>query len=198
MVTSVATFMAVRATPLRGPLTAEPLPPLLPRVAQGDAGAVKECLRRYGRLVYSIAWRWLKNERDAEDACQEIFVALWRSAASFDASRGEETTFVALIARRRLIDRQRARGNRPMPIIEEEPQVSAAVLERHVDARTAVKALSECNDEQRRVITLALVEGLTHDEISRTLEIPLGTVKSHYSRGIERIKRALRTAEERS
>lgn len=168
-------------------------PPVLPKVALGEDEAFKECVRRYGNLIYSIAWRFLKNERDVEDACQEIFVALWRSAAAFDASRGSEATFVALVARRRLIDRHRTLASRPLPSVDEtiEPATSSSALERYVDARTAVAALEECNEEQRQVIYLAAFRGLTHEEIAGELSMPLGTVKSHYSRGIDRVKRAL-------
>jgi RNA polymerase sigma factor (sigma-70 family) len=172
--------------------------PLLPKVALGDEGAVKECVRRYGRLVYAIAARFLRDGRDVEDACQDIFVALWKNAGAFDAARGAEPTFVALIARRRLIDRGRARATRPLPADElgdDLPGASSAALEDYVDARTAVAALDECSEEQRKVILLAAFRGLTHEEIATELSIPLGTVKSHYTRGIERIKKALKTNE---
>ena len=188
--------MAVSVSPPREEPTARvALPPLLPRVAAGDEGAVKECLQRYRRLVYSLAWRYLKEERDAEDACQDIFVALWKNAAAFDPARGSETTFVALVARRRLIDRSRAPGTRPLPALEEAPPPSGSALESYVDARSAVAALRECSEDQRRVILLSAFQGLTHEEIAAELQMPLGTVKSHYSRGIERVKRALRSNE---
>jgi RNA polymerase sigma factor (sigma-70 family) len=172
-------------------------PPLLPKVALGDESAVKECVARYGRLVYALASRFLRDARDVEDACQDIFVAVWKNAAAFDPARGGETTFVALIARRRLIDRSRAPSTRPLPSVEELPDVSSSHLENYVDARTAVAALEECSEDQKRVIVLAAFQGLTHEEIARELDLPLGTVKSHYTRGIERIKRALKTHEAR-
>src|SRR5436190_14026687 len=85
--------------------------PLLGRVAAGDEAAVRECLARYGGLVWSIARRF--EPSDAEDAVQEIFLDLWKSAARFDRAVASETAFVAMIARRRLIDRRRTRGRRP-------------------------------------------------------------------------------------
>lgn len=179
-------------------LSPPPPAPVLPRVARGDEGAVRECLDRYGRLVYQIASRYL-GARDAasdvEDACQDIFVALWKSAASFDASRGSEVTFVALVARRRLIDRGRISATRSLPELQEppEPPPSGSMLESYVDARAALAALTHCSEEQQKVIRLAAVHGLTHDEIAQELAMPLGTVKSHYARGIERVKRALRS-----
>ncbi|MCX5746449.1 MAG: sigma-70 family RNA polymerase sigma factor, partial [Proteobacteria bacterium] len=85
--------------------------PLLARVAVGDRGALRECLDRYGGLVWSIARRFEASE--AEDAVQEIFVDLWKSAVRYDPEVASEPTFIAMIARRRLIDRRRSRGRRP-------------------------------------------------------------------------------------
>src|SRR5262245_66294972 len=84
---------------------------LLARVAEGDAIAVRECIARYGGLVWSIARRF--ELADAEDAVQEIFLDLWKSAARFDPNIASETAFIAMIARRRLIDRRRTRKRRP-------------------------------------------------------------------------------------
>ena len=183
--------MAVSAYPRREETSLLPAP-LLPRVAVGDDAAVKECLRRYGRLVHALAWRYLGSDGDVEDACQDIFVALWKSAAAFDPERGTEVTFVALVARRRLIDRSRTPGTRPLPAFEEAPPPSGSALETFVDAKNAVAALSQCSEDQRQVIKLAAFQGLTHEEIAQELAIPVGTVKSHYARGIDRLKRALR------
>ena len=81
-------------------------------VAGGDAGAVRECLDAYGGLVWSLARRLSPGEAEAEDAVQEIFIELWSKAGRYDEGRASETTFVAMIARRRLIDRWRQRGRR--------------------------------------------------------------------------------------
>jgi len=173
-----------------GPSARAAVAPLLPRVARGDEGALRECLARYGGFVHAVARRFARDPRDLDDACQDIFVALWRSAGSFDPSRGEEATFVALVARRRLIDRNRTPGTRPLPSLDLPPDPSGTALETYVDARAAAAALEHCNEDQRRVILLS-VHGVTHEEIAKELSLPLGTVKSHYARGIERLKRAL-------
>ena len=184
--------LAFARSPQAQPVTPQVVDPVLPRVASGDNAAVRECVSRYGKLVWSLALRFTRDARDAEDACQDIFVALWRNAASFDPSRASEVTFVAMIARRRLIDRQRAPGTRPLPTIgEEEPRTSATQAESYVDGRIAAAALSLCSEPQRRVVMMSALNGLTHEEISRELSMPLGTVKSHYARGIERVKKAL-------
>ena len=98
------------------------LPPLLPRIADGDEAAVREAVARYGALVWSLVRRWTPEHTDAEDAVQEVFVDLWRSAGRFDAARSTEPGCVAMVTRRRLIDRLRRRQR----AIEFEPLTAAA------------------------------------------------------------------------
>ncbi|HVF46923.1 MAG TPA: sigma-70 family RNA polymerase sigma factor, partial [Pyrinomonadaceae bacterium] len=88
---------------------------ILQRVADGDRTAVQDCLNTYGGLVWSIARRLLRNSDEAEDAVQEIFVDIWKNAARFDESRSSETTYIAMIARRRLIDKIRYATRRLSP-----------------------------------------------------------------------------------
>jgi len=84
--------------------------PLLPKVARGDQTAVVECLKRYQNLVWSLARRSCVDRESAEDAVQDIFLKLWKIADRYDASVASETTFVAMIARRTLIDLSRKRS----------------------------------------------------------------------------------------
>ena len=91
---------------------------LLPRVAAGDAAAVDLVLERYGSLVWSLATRGLRDRPSAEDAVQEIFLDVWRSAGRFDPARGAEAVFVATIARRRIADAQRKRSRGPVIVDE--------------------------------------------------------------------------------
>ncbi len=175
---------------IRTPPEASPAP-ILPRVAAGEEAAFAECIARYKRLVYSVVRRAYTSVPDIDDACQDIFVALWRSAGSFDPERSSEATFVVMVARRRLVDHQRAVATRALPTVQDDARVSSAAMESYVDARAAMAALSSCNQAQQSVVTLAALRGFTHEEIATELSMPLGTVKSHYSRGIERVKRAL-------
>jgi len=80
---------------------------ILQRIATGDGTAVQDCLDKYGGLVWSIARRMLRNTDEAEDAVQEIFVDIWKNAGRFEESKSSETTYIAMIARRRLIDKIR-------------------------------------------------------------------------------------------
>src|SRR5262245_63951716 len=101
-------------------------PVLLGRVAAGDQAAIRECIARYGGVVWSLARRFEARDGDAEDAVQEIFLDLWKSAARFDRQIASEAAFVAMIARRRLIDRKRTRGRRPtIDPVQELPSIAA-------------------------------------------------------------------------
>ena len=164
---------------------------LLTRVASGDPGAVRDCLARYGGLIWSIARRF--EAGDAEDAVQEIFLDLWRSAARYDPQIASEPAFVAMIARRRLIDRQRTRRRRPTTeAIAAEPQAAdpAARPDSCAEAAQAARALDRLRPEQRHVLVLA-THGLSHGEIAERTGMPLGTVKAHARRGLQSIRAAL-------
>src|SRR5512147_784538 len=87
--------------------------PLLVRASTGDQAAVRECLARFGPIVWGLARRMSPTRSDAEDAAQEIFLDLWAHGGRYDPSRASEEAFVAVIARRRLIDRRRRTQRRP-------------------------------------------------------------------------------------
>lgn len=167
--------------------------PLLPRIAAGDERAVRECVGRYGALVWSLARRWSPDTGEGEDAVQEIFIDLWRTAGRYDPSRTTEAGWVAMIARRRLIDRARRRER--LPAFEELPEdydVASDEEERDLDrewrAARARAVLAELPAAQRRMLELSLLHGRTHDEIARETDTPLGTVKSHIRRGLQRAR----------
>lgn len=170
--------------------------PLLPRVASGDNDAVAACLDRYANLVWSLARRFTSGRAEAEDAVQEIFIDLWGSAARYDVAKGNETTFVAMIARRRLIDRLRKTKREPVTeelgaAVDLGTSGPAAKLEARDEAARASRLIRSLKPEQQRVIELAVYEGRTHQSISDSLGIPLGTVKTHLRRGLMRIRDAM-------
>jgi len=163
---------------------------LLWRVASGDPQAIRDCLAQYGGLVWSITRRF--EAADAEDAVQEIFLDLWKSAARFDPAIASEPVFVAMIARRRLIDRRRTRRRRPTTeTITTEPPVGGAAPDACAEASQAARALSRLRPEQRQVLVLATCHGMSHGEIAEQTGMPLGTVKAHARRGLMSIRAAL-------
>jgi RNA polymerase sigma-70 factor, ECF subfamily len=169
---------------------------ILNRIAAGDTNAVQDCLKTYGGLVWSLARRMLKNQDDAEDVVQEIFVDIWKNADRFDAQQASETTFIAMIARRRIIDRVRYAQRRLSPesledIVAEPAGRLDVSMQTSVEAAEAAKALNELRPEQQQVLQLSIVHGLSHQEIADATGIPLGTVKTHARRGILRAREIL-------
>ena len=171
-------------------------PPTLQRVASGEEAAVRECLDLHGALVWSLARRFSPSLEDAEDAVQEVFLDLWKSAARFDPAAASEATFVAMIARRRLIDRRRKRQRRPdtEPLPDASPPpaaVAPASAEISAEASLAARAVAQLRPEQRQVLLLATCQGLSHEEIATSTGMPLGTVKAHARRGLLRVREIL-------
>jgi len=169
---------------------------ILQRIAAGDRTAVQDCLDKYGGLVWSIARKMLRSNEDAEDAVQEIFIDIWKNAERYDDAQSSETTFVAMIARRRLIDRIRSMNRRISADSIED--VTTELFNRSdenmqlcVEAKEAAAAMKNLRPEQRQVLYLSIVQGLSHQEIADATGMPLGTVKTHARRGILQAREAL-------
>jgi RNA polymerase sigma-70 factor, ECF subfamily len=172
---------------------------ILQRIAGGDSAAVAECLDEYGGMVWSLANRYLKPiGEDPEDAVQEIFSEIWRQASRFDPAKGGEAAFIATVAHRRLTDQQRRAGarnravtglaqNTPPP--ELKPRRDAGP-----DAARAVSALEALSPEEREVISLSVMQGLSHERIAHAVNIPVGTVKTRIRRGLIRLRTLLGAA----
>jgi RNA polymerase sigma factor (sigma-70 family) len=170
--------------------------PLLARVASGDPAAFAAMIEAYGGLIWAISRRF--EREDAEDAVQEIFLDLWKSAGRFDVAIASEPTFVAMIARRRLIDRRRRQERRPVGEDHALDQAPAAGLSEGpadpyigVEAALAARALDRLGTEQREVVVLTTCHGLSHAEVASRLRMPLGTVKAHARRGLIALRAAL-------
>ncbi len=169
---------------------------ILHRIANGDGDAVQDCLKKYGGLVWSIARKMLRNSEEAEDAVQEIFVDIWKNAARFDETKSSETTFIAMIARRRLIDKIRYSTRRisadSLDDVMLEPFTRAdKEMEISLEAKEAAEAMRSLRPEQQQVLRLSIIQGMSHHEISEATGMPLGTVKTHARRGILQVREYL-------
>ena len=175
---------------------------ILPRIAVGDQSAVPECISRYGSLIWTLVRRRLANRQDVEDVVQEVFIDLWQSAGRFDPQVAEEITFVAMITRRRVIDRIRwsTAKQAAVPLDEAiatdvaDPTVGAAVgrrLEFGEEAQIADEHLSQLKPEEQQVLRLSIYDSLSHSVIAKQTGLPLGTVKSHIRRGLDSLRKKL-------
>jgi RNA polymerase sigma-70 factor (ECF subfamily) len=166
---------------------------VLARVARGDSKAVRECIDEFGGLVWAIARRMTRTRADAEDAVQEIFVDVWRSAGRFDAAQGSEKVFITTIARRRLIDRiRRGKMGQMMDPVESLEDLKWAEPgndgEVRVEAERAAAVVARLRPDQRKVLRMGLLEGMTHSEIATATGMPLGTVKTQMRRGLIQVR----------
>lgn len=166
-------------------------------LARGDAAAGRVCAERFGPLVWSIALRMCRDRTDAEDATQDVFMELWRTAGRFDPSLSSPRAFVAMITRRRLIDRARSQRRHTVGRVP----LSDSVTERKTsiespagaseETSAALAQLQQLRPEQQSVIRLAVGESWTHERIAEHLNMPVGTVKTHLRRGLIAIREAL-------
>ena len=168
---------------------------ILEHVAAGRSGAVEACVDAYGDFVFRLARRYL-NRADAfvDDAVQEVFVELWTSAKRFDPARGSERAFVATIAHRRLIDMQRHVSSRRATDRARAHADAPASMTANVsddDHCAVARAFDALPADERHALWLAVHGGLTHQQISRVTEVPVGTVKTRLRRGILHLRETL-------
>jgi len=168
----------------------------LKRMAQGDKRALADCIDQHGGLIWALSRRMSPTPADAEDATQEIFLTIWKNAARFDPTRGSEAVFIATLARRLLINRYRQRRRRPTEVAVDETEslqwaATGLSSETSAEANQASAALSSLRPEQQRIITLAVVHGLSQSEIAAQIGMPLGTVKTLMRRGLLKVREML-------
>lgn len=168
---------------------------LMRRIADDDEKAVAEMYDRFGSLVYRMAYQAMPTRADAEDAVQEIFVRLWRTAKRYDPKRAALVTWVMLISRRHLVDKlRRSQARVKTAGIEanqgESPTGAASDDRMEVDERFAavLKRVGDLPDLQRMVVTRAYLGGQTLRQIGEELNTPIGTVKSALSRALVRLR----------
>jgi RNA polymerase sigma factor (sigma-70 family) len=166
-----------------------------------DAG-VRAVYREYGRLVYAVSLRVLGQKQLAEDATQQTFVQAWQAADRFQSDR-ELAPWLATIARRVAIDIHRRESRRSSSTSLEEVSATdpsiitlPAGLEQWYEAWQVRRAIDALPPDEREVVRLQHLEGLTHAEIANQLDIPAGTVKSRSHRAHQRLAVALSTLRE--
>jgi RNA polymerase sigma-70 factor (ECF subfamily) len=162
---------------------------LLNRVARGDRRAFELLYRRYARAVYGLAIRRLGDRERAEDAVQETFTSVWRSARTYRPERGPGAPWLYSIARNAIVDRLRGRTEPPteVPEVAESGSGPQERAENEWLAWRVHRALEELPENERTVIALAYWGGLSQSEIADRLSIPLGTVKTRTRSGLGRL-----------
>lgn len=171
---------------------------LVALVARGDDNAVAELYDRIGRMAYGLAYRVLRDARLAEDAVQEGFLAVWRTAATFSADRAKASTWILTLVHRRAVDLVRREERRRTESLDatvgyegaSDPSAEEAAW-LHFDRARVQDALKHLPDTQREAIELAYYGGFSQSELAERLGLPLGTIKSRMFAGLARLRQLL-------
>lgn len=165
------------------------------RFVAGDEVALAELYRRWSPVVFTLALRSLSDRSDAEDVTQRTFVSAWTSRGSYDSKKAAVSTWLIAIARRRIADMHESRARvralqeqverttRPDDLVRDPPDLAQSIL--------VANELQQLEPDAQAVMRLAFFDDLTHEEISRRLGMPLGTVKSHIRRSLARMRTRL-------
>jgi RNA polymerase sigma factor (sigma-70 family) len=169
---------------------------LVALAARSEQSALAELYDRFGRPAYGLALRILRDEALAEDAVQEAFLALWRTAGRFVPERGKASTWILTLVHRRAVDIVRREERRRADALEQapEPESRGAVDEEawlRLQRERVQDALRKLPDQQREAIELAYYGGFTQSELAERLGQPLGTIKSRMFGGLARLRELL-------
>ena len=166
---------------------------ILARIAAGENGSFELLIEKYGNLVWSIGKKFLYRQSDLEDAVQEVFIAIWKSADKYDANKAKEITFVSMIARRRFIDHLRKISkHKNLESIDDDNSghqlYKESILNESTDLQLVKNAIQSLDIDDQELLNLSVYKGYSHSEISKLLNIPLGTVKTRIRRNLIKLK----------
>ena len=163
-------------------------PGLLARVAEGDHGAMDDLFSTYGRLAYGIALRVVRDPSLAEDAVQDAFLTIWKTAAAYCEDRANESAWIVMLVHRRAVDIVRRSQRRAVELTldDEHPAEDVAFVDPYEAARIRA-ALAQLSAAERECLELAYYDGLTQTEVAERIGIPVGTVKSRTMRELSNV-----------
>lgn len=166
---------------------------LVARIARQDNDAFRLFYERYGGRILAYVRQISRHPEGADDVVQEVFLAVWRKAASYRPDRGDVPGWLYTITRNKLVDLWRRKGG----LVEDDAFDFEALVggdrgaEGHVVDLSVRRALAELTREQREAVALAYFGGLTYEETARRLSLPLGTLKSRIRAGLARMRARL-------
>jgi len=168
---------------------------LVALLARGDEGALAELYDRFGAVAFGLALRVVRDAALAEDAVQEAFLTVWRTASRFVAERGKARTWILTLVHRRAVDVVRREQTRRTDPLKEQPESGGRTAEEEawlrLERTRVQEALKRLPDQQREAIELAYYGGFTQSELADRLGEPLGTVKSRMFTGLSRLRELL-------
>jgi RNA polymerase sigma-70 factor, ECF subfamily len=164
-------------------------------VARSEDTALAELYDRYGRIAYGLALRVVRDDALAQDAVQEAFLGVWRTAGRFMPERAKASTWILTLVHRRAVDVVRREERRRAESLELAPEQATAAADDDAWLRLrrerVQSALKQLPDQQREALELAYYGGFTQSELAERLGQPLGTIKSRMFGGLARLRELL-------
>ena len=168
---------------------------LVALAARSEQSALAELYDRYGRVAYGLALRIVRDPALAEDAVQEAFLVVWRTASRFVPERGKASTWILTLVHRRAVDTVRREQRRRADSLERAPEPAVEGVEEdawlRLQRERVQTALRQLPDAQREALELAYYGGFTQSELAERLGQPLGTIKSRMFGGLSRLRELL-------
>ncbi|WP_422134866.1 sigma-70 family RNA polymerase sigma factor [Endozoicomonas sp. ALD040] len=188
--------MSLTSTPLSTP-SPQSLAKDLARCARGEQKALKNLYQQTSAKLFAVILRILKDRELAEDCLQQVYIKIWQASSSYNSSKAAPMTWMNTIARNQALDHLRK--------LKREPQMETETLDLQVDQSSSQeqmvtdrqnsqevhRCLKTLNDNQRRCLELSYFDGMTHQNLSNQLEVPIGTVKTWIRRGLMRLKECM-------
>jgi len=170
----------------------------LVRVATGDRAALRIVYQDTSAKLFGVCLRILNDRSEAEDVLQDVYVTVWRKAASFDPAKASPITWLVAIARNRAIDRLRSsaasRRSEPIESAEDVRDEAPAALDLVVASEQQARlktCLGELEERTSNVIRSAFLDGVTYEQLAARMNVPLGTMKSWVRRGLMKLRTCL-------
>jgi RNA polymerase sigma-70 factor (ECF subfamily) len=170
----------------------------LSRIAHGDRAALRIVYRDTSAKLFGVCLRILRDNGEAEDVLQDVYITVWRRAGTFDPDKASPITWLVAIARNRSIDRLRASANhrRAQPIdaaaeVHDGAPSALAQVEAGEEHRRLIDCLGELEPRHAAVIRSAFLDGATYDELAQRVNVPLGTMKSWIRRSLIKLRTCL-------
>ena len=164
--------------------------------AAGEEWALEEAYRRWAGVIFTVAWRACGSKEDAEDIVQVVFVSAWRGRITFDPTKAALPAWLLGVSKNKIADHwaARAREARRIEAVERASETAPAAeegVDQIADRVLLADELAHLDQPQRKIMELAFYQDLTHSQIASLMTLPLGTVKSHIRRSLERLRQRL-------
>ena len=205
MIAAIAETFNFTPTPMSDPVHLA-CPPELTALLAGVVAGEQRALERFYRLtigkVFGLALRIVRNRATAEEVAEDVYVQIWRSAASYNPQRGSPLAWVLTICRSRALDALRRADSaivdadpteRLDAVVQHQPGLQD-LLQASQEHSALHAAIAKLRPEQRQILGLAFFRGLTHPEIAAAAQLPMGTIKSHIRRALATLRQELGTA----